>query len=143
MVRSLAYFNAKFITGYVLTQADYVDLLDTTFNPENKNIYKALLSQVGTADPTVVSLDSSNNPNPFINNYGGAIVWTRQDLGPSGVYFRGTLAGAFPAGKFSGSIIYAGGAVALIRIDDNNVQTATFVGDDVLDHSPAFLETYP
>lgn len=143
MVRSLAYFNAKFITGYVLTQSDYVDLLDTVFNPENKRTYRALLSQAGTADPTVSSLDSSNNPNPFINSYGGPIVWTRQDLGPSGVYFRGTLAGAFPLEKFSGSIIYVGGAVALIRIDDDNIQTAGLVGDDQLDYSAVFLETYP
>lgn len=203
MVRDLAYFNTKFVTGYVITQSDYVDLGDTytnlkvilaasnevedntliknvsygarmqfgtdtfTFwglininslsnagekpvlvdnsgvlkvNPVNQ--YRALLSQSGSDDPTIVSTDASNNPNPFINNYIDPIVWTRFDDGFGDISIKGTLPGAFQVGKFSGYIITKAGTYQLSRIDDDTIQSS-IIGDDQLDFSGVFLETYP
>ena len=54
-------------------------------NPAGVKVYRALLSQLGTADPTVVVLENSI----------GAIVWTRNS---TGVYY-GTLIGAFTLHK--------------------------------------------
>lgn len=55
--------------------------------------YVALISQTGTAAPTVTVLE---------NQLGGAIVWTRSNVGDYG----GTLAGAFPINK---TIAFMGG----------------------------------
>ena len=57
--------------------------LDGTIN--GVKIYRALLTQSGTNDPTVTVLENTI----------GTIVWTRYDEGE----FRGTLSGAFPQEK--------------------------------------------
>ena len=49
-------------------------------------VYKAIVSQVGTSDPTAVVI---------ANTLGGTVVWTRTGVGN----YRATLVGAFPATK--------------------------------------------
>lgn len=60
----------------------YVDGLITA----QPKVYKAIVSQIGTADPTAVVI---------ANTLGGTVVWTRTAVGN----YRATLAGAFPAAK--------------------------------------------
>lgn len=55
MVRSLAYFNALFITGYVPTQQDYVDLGDTF-----TNIKVILGASNSVLDDTIITSDTGN-----------------------------------------------------------------------------------
>ena len=66
-------------------------------------VYTALLTQSGTADPTVIVLD---------NTLSAAIVWTRTSQG----FYRGTLTGAFTANK---TFFIVGQA-----IDNNNFTTS-------------------
>ena len=79
-------------------------------------VYRALLTQEGTAAPTVT----------IIENTVGAVVWTRSEAG----LFFGTLSGAFPQNKthalvtgFSGNDPTTGfQTLDLHRGSDNNVE---------------------
>lgn len=142
MVRSIAYFNTKFVTGYVITQSDYVDLIDTVFNPENKKTYKALLSQSSFFPPQIVS---NGDGTPFINNLSAGIVFSRAS---QGVYW-GTLAGAFPDGKTFLSITSRGSGTffSIQRIDDDTIEISTADSieplDSILNKTSILIEIYP
>jgi hypothetical protein len=74
-------------------------------------IYTALLSQTGTADPTVTVLGTNSL---------GTIVWTRNSAGS----YSGTLSGAFPNGK---TFVVIGSANAYT---DSTVYTRAFRASD-------------
>ena len=98
--------------------------------------YIALISQTGTANPTVAVLENTI----------GNIVWTRSLVG---VYY-GTLTGAFTANKTSVNIsgVYKGSAQA-IRRNNNEVNvftTATLTiteTDSLLDETYIEIRVYP
>lgn len=76
--------------------AETINLLIGSANsntPAGVKTYKALLSQSGTAAPTIES--NGSGANTPLENTIGSIVWTRGDEG----YYVGTLAGAFPQDK--------------------------------------------
>jgi hypothetical protein len=75
--------------------------------------YVALMSQTGTAAPTVVVLENSI----------GDIVWTRSSTG----LYRGTLIGAFTLNKTYTmmSVTLTDGIVNVYRFSDDNVRVAT------------------
>ena len=76
--------------------------LGATQNPE-PNEYVALLTQSGTAAPSVTVLK---------NTLGGTVVWTRN---AAGVYY-GTLTGVFTQDKTAASISYSGAAGANVSL---------------------------
>lgn len=94
------------------------------------NSYAALLNQTGTDAPTATVI---------YNGLSGLIVWTRFTNGE----YRGTLAGAFPAGKTLVFITNStGGVVAGTRLDDNTINIITS-GDSVLINASLKIEVYP
>jgi len=101
-------------------------------------VYRALLSQVGTDDPTAKLLESTL----------GAIVWTRSS---AGVYV-GTLLGAFTADKTF--LLIGRNGVAdvcsydFLRVDNDSVAINSFDGapvlaDDLLSNTPIEIVVYP
>ena len=78
----------------------------TDFRPYK--VYSALITQSGTAAPTVTVLENAI----------GAIVWTRTSTGE----YAGTLAGAFTASKtfVSLTLNYAGTSVTGYSVSPNN-----------------------
>jgi hypothetical protein len=98
--------------------------------------YIAIISQTGTADPTVTVLENTI----------GDIVWTRSLVG---VYY-GTLTGAFTANKTSVNIsgVYKGSAQGIRRNDNevNVITTATLTiteTDSLLDETYIEIRVYP
>jgi len=88
-------------------------------------VYRALLSQTGTAAPSATVLE---------NSLGGTVVWTRTSFGA----YLGTLSTAFPAGKTFLNISnyqHPGeqGRIACGRNDNNSVFVVTGDGADSLD----------
>lgn len=78
-------------TGQVLAKASDTDG-DTEWVDAGGGgplVYKGLLVQSGTSDPTVTVLE---------NTLGGTVVWARTGVGT----YTGTLTGAFPANKIIG-----------------------------------------
>lgn len=77
-------------------------------------IYRALLTQSGTADPTAVVLE---------NTLGGTIVWSYSAVGR---YF-GTLAGTFLANTtfFSATLTDGLGNIGVYRNDDDSIGVKT------------------
>lgn len=76
-------------------------------------VYRALVGEVGTADPVSTVLE---------NSLGGTPVWTRNAIGD----YNLTLAGAFPAGKcfLSCNVDHWNSAVWTLqfqRIDNNSI----------------------
>jgi len=102
-------------------------------------IYKALLTQVGSADPTVTVLE---------NELSADIVWTRDAQGT----YIGTLSGAFTVGKVFlivgerynnlGDMVYlytdTVNSVSLETVDASNTAT-----DDILEETAVSIEVYP
>lgn len=83
---------------------DQINTIDTVIDnitPSYK-IYRALLTQVGTAAPTAVVLE----------NTVGTIIWTRVANGS----YRGTLSGVFLAGK-----VFSTGSVLNTTIDSSRL----------------------
>jgi hypothetical protein len=91
--------------------------------------YAALLNQSGTDAPVAT----------VISNGLGAVVWTRISPGE----YRGTLAGAFPAGK---TLVFVtnstGGVVAGSRFDNDTIVIVTS-GDSILVNASVKIEVYP
>jgi hypothetical protein len=98
-------------------------------------VYKALISQVGTAAPTV----------KVLQNTIGTIVWTRFDVGE----YYGTLAGAFTVDKtyfdvgqrFPEGIVYQPNgvdAVYIATLDSSNIPSDTILSDITV-----LIEVYP
>lgn len=116
---------------------------DIEFNsnpPGSPLIYKALITQTGTNDPTV--------DNVIINTLGGVPVWTRPFA--AGVY-NVTLNGAFPdANKISFSLGVSDrdGLMSMVNIDANSQQllvidTSGVGADDSLNKATILIEVYP
>ena len=80
-------------------------------------VYKALLTQGGSDDPTAVVLE---------NTLGGTIIWTRNDIGK----YTGTLVGAFPENKTS------------VRPTIERNSDSTNVGGYRLDDDTVVYDTY-
>jgi lysophospholipase L1-like esterase len=91
-----------------------------------RKIYKALISQSGTSDPTATILG--------VNSI-GTIVWTRNSAGD----YTGTLSGAFTASKTWLEVSSAN--ISLSRINSNEVNLTTS-GDNFTDISIG-IEVYP
>lgn len=101
------------------------------------SIYKALVTQSGTSDPTAVVLQ---------NDLGGTVVWTRAAEGS----YRATLAGAFPANKvfFLATDVSDGGGgnygvPPIVRLDDDTMIIETPNGDGYLVATPIMFEVFP
>ena len=114
------------------------DILDAVVTPHSftdvikPKVYRALLTQISTSNPTVVVLQ---------NDLSAAIVWTRTALG----IYIGTLASAFVDGKTFLSIAQFGAKgvaagvggfrIQVVRTSANviTVTTGNGVGDTALD----------
>jgi hypothetical protein len=96
--------------------------------------YKALLTQSGTASPTVTVLDNTL----------GSIVWTRTNVG----VYRGTLSGLFPTNKtFMQITSGANDSLCFIeRISDSVIEVSTTSGlvlsDDILNQTAVLIQIY-
>ena len=134
-------FKVYLIEGETEIKGVDADGVALTFGPNSGNkpkIYKALLTQVTTGDPTAVVLE---------NELGAPIVWTRDGQGE----FIGTLAGAFVTAK-TGMLIgqrysTAGDYTYLYYNDVNSVilDTQSITGafvDDVLEQTLVVIEVY-
>lgn len=82
-------------------QIDTIDTAIDSITPTYK-IYRALLTQVGTSDPSIVVLENTI----------GTIVWTRIANGS----YRGTLSGAFLANK-----VFSPGSVLNTTVDSSRL----------------------
>jgi len=139
----------KFFTGAWLTDVKHYfskinEIIDQV-NNINENIivkpliYKGLITQIGTNDPTVVVLENTI----------GNIIWTRFNPGE----YIGTLAGAYTLNKtyFVVSQNLADNGIDLITewipksIDDVYIATysSNTVADDLLTSAPILIEVYP
>jgi len=139
----------KFFTGAWLTDVKHYftkinEIIDQV-NNINENIivkpliYKGLITQIGTNDPTVVVLENTI----------GNIIWTRFNTGE----YIGTLAGAYTLNKtyFVVSQNLADNGIDLITewipksIDDVYIATysSNTVADDLLTSAPILIEVYP
>lgn len=92
--------------------------------------YAALLSQSGTAAPTIESTNAAGTANqPLENSLSGAIVWAYSSPGT----YTGTLAGAFPAAKLACFITSEASTFMNIdRLSDNQVVITTRTAADAL-----------
>lgn len=113
------------ITGLLADQADLQAALDAKANLSTTKVYRALVTQSGVADPTVVVLE----------NTVGAIVWTRSGGGD----YRATLAGAFVqsktflmcnAGSSSSTLVALSNVLGLRWIDVNSLSLYDVNGSD-------------
>src|ERR1017187_706292 len=59
MIRSRAYFEAKFITGYIPTQADYTDVFDTLCSLADDLSDNTVLVKEPSASPVGLALTAS------------------------------------------------------------------------------------
>jgi len=107
-------------------------------------VYRALLTQASTDDPTATVLE---------NTLGGEVVWTR----PAGGRYDATLAGAFTANKTAvnsgsctdGSITllgwFAGARIDAdsVRVISSSINDPSSVSDDVLLNTYVEILVYP
>jgi len=116
------------ITGSVSAQTD----LTTAFGTQGIKRYFALLTQVGTANPTATVLE---------NSLGGTVVWTRDE---GGIYF-GTLAGVFTSAKTwtSPPSVNVVSPIKVYRSSDNVVTVETNSADDILNDTAIEILVYP
>lgn len=129
------------ITDTVTSQKIAISDLRKTLIPYS--VYKALITQSGTGDPTVIVLE---------NTLGGDIVWTRSSLG----IYNGVLSGAFPdANKFfakNGFVMNVDVSSVAIkpfgisRVDSDNIKiqtgTTSTLQDGVLNSTPIEIQVY-
>jgi len=102
------------------SDAAAVQALIDAYSAQQPKIYRALLTQTGTAAPVATVLE---------NSLGGTVVWTYTGVG----IYRGTLTGAFPTGKTYLAINssqtvdgFGGGLTATIaRVNENIVEITT------------------
>jgi hypothetical protein len=93
-------------------------------------VYRAKISQAGTAAPTVTVLE---------NDFGAAIVWTRNSAGN----YTGTLVGAFTLNKtFALGSLATAAAMGIARASADAV-TVIVSGDDVLSNASLEIIVYP
>lgn len=101
-------------------------------------VYKAIVSQVGTADPTVVVI---------ANTLGGTVVWTRTAVGN----YRATLVGAFPAAKtfpITGTPTNGTNfSIGVVRGSDDYIFMDSFTSgtltDSTINNQSVSFEVYP
>lgn len=122
--------------------ASFESLLEEKQDATGVKVYRALLSQSGTNDPTAVVLEDS------IGSGAGTIVWTRTG---SGTYL-GTLTGAFPSGRvwlgvrtFNTSLATASIRLLYFTADAVSVftQASGSFGDNNLANTPIEILVYP
>lgn len=118
-------------SGTNTTQIATTAFVQTATRPYK--VYSIFISQSSTNAPTVGTT--------FENSI-GSIVWSYVSTG----VYRGTLAGAFTAGKVFFQLTFGGGIAAQVagvtRIDDNTIQVVTNTGGGAADNqlSNASLE---
>ncbi len=126
---------------YLLTYDGTAFQLRQTSGTARKKVYKALLTQVGTAAPTAIVAE----------NQIGAIVWSRAGVGS----YAGTLAGAFTANKtylhvddpaIVGDTAVIGrtsaDAIFINTSDEDNVSGIATPADSLLTNTQLLIEVY-
>lgn len=101
------------------------------------NVYKAILSQTGSGDPTSTV---------FSTDFPAAIVWTRVETG----VYRGALAGAFGIDKTFVppiQITGQGNSTTVDKQDANYIEISTFdsdnnLSDDLLNATEIYIQVY-
>lgn len=134
--------------GYIKLVADENGVLKTigsdgataAASADGKKIYRALLTQTGTAAPVVTELE---------NTYGGAVVWTRDSTG----FYYATRAGAFRVSKtvcFATNGVSGPSATIVVgRVSDDIIGLKTIatgsesVDDGILIGASIEITSYP
>lgn len=122
------------LAAYGITDAQGLNAKLTTY--VGTKLYRALLTQGGTAAPVATVLE---------NTLGGTVVWTRASLGT----YTATLAGAFLANKvlFSPCPSDASIFMGVVRATDNTftltTRSAVDLADDQLAGASLSVTVYP
>ncbi len=129
--------------GNVKTKGSTGDILVVNESTVIPKVYRALLTQEGTDDPTAVVLE---------NTLGGEVVWTRESVGN----FLGTLVGAFTVDKtfaiLGCTFDYVNGLpeIAIVDISASSgddllvvAKGGDFSGDDILRKRAIEIIVYP
>lgn len=122
--------KAKFETGDFPTQQDFEDFVDTVYPYEK---YIALITQAGTAAPTIVELE---------NTLGITMIPTR--ISP-GVYRLTRSTGSFTNEKtwFSPDSFTNTLSVGMRRASSTSFEITTNSSDDILSNTPIEIRVYP